>query len=240
MKTSSFLLNTALAGCLAVAGLSVPSAQARNDFRQFLLSDGSSLSAAVGLPGMHKKSGSFSGSYTSSDNTTGTFVETRTVSGAVTTDQIVYTQDTTALISTDTAVVTLNTDGSATLAFTHLGFGSTVPFTSTLAFAATSVTVNGTTKTFPGSYGVGTYTYASGAVGVLSTFVTSGPQGTVAATDLLGDTTGLTRELLSVQGCNGSITIKTIRVTEDGTLTTITVTLANSGGNGGGSHGHGH
>ena len=241
MKTSSLLRSAALVGCLSLTVLSAPSAQARNDFRQFLQPDGSSLSAAVGLPGMHNKSGSFSGSYTSSDGTTGTFVETRTVADSVTTDKIVYTQASTALTSTDTAVVTLNTDDSATLAFTHLGFGSTVPFTADFTFAATSVTLmDGTTKTFPGSYGVGTYKYASGATGTASTFVSAGPGGTTAATDLLSETTGLTRQLLSVEGDFHGITTKTITVTPAGDLTTATVTLTGAGKGHGGHDGHGH
>lgn len=121
------------------------------------------LTAACGLAATASaKTSTTSADYTLSGSFTetgysGTYVETHTVVGDVTTDTIVLTS-TAATTSTITTTTTTNTDGSKVVVFSDLAFGATVASVFTADLAAP---VSGS------AVGLGTFTLSGGTAGTL-------------------------------------------------------------------------
>ena len=167
-----------------------------------------------------------SGSFRLSDGTVGTYVDTLTVADNVSTDKVVYTATSASGTSTVTTVTTLNTDGSRLVVYTDLGFGATVPFTSTTTFAAcvtASASTGGHGNMTAGSIGTGTYTAADGTAGTLVSLLTRDGQDTILSTDYTSAAGVLTRELRLTSQGPGSLTIRTLSATAANVLTVTTL-----------------
>ena len=199
MKKTSFLLALALAGWM-----STPSAQAH-----------------------HSGSGSLSGTFTSSDGTTGTYVETKATVDLVTTDTITLTASD-ATVGSYTVTTTDNTDGTKTVVYADLALGATVP--TVLSLTLPAVTTSTTTETICGNasvslYATGSLTSVAGLLDTLNAFVTTAGGDTVASVDFSTTLIGLARELLVVSNNGSDKVITTIDVDLTGVATTTKLTL---------------
>ena len=201
MKKASFLLALALAGWMSTS-----SAQARH-------SGGG---------------GSTSGTFTSSDGTSGTYVETKTTADLVTTDTIALTSTDLTTTGSYTITTTVNSDGSKTVVYSDLALGATVPTVLTLTLPA--VTASTTTTTLCGDasvslYATGTLSSAASLLDTLTAFVTNAGGDTVASLDFSTTLIGLARELLVVSNNGPDKVITTIDVSLLGVATTTKLTL---------------
>ena len=176
--------------------------------------------------------GSLSGTFTSSDGTTGTYVETKTTVGDVTTDTIALTDTDTATTGSYTVTTTVNADGTRTVVYADLALGATVP--TVLSLTLPAVTTSTTTETICGNasvslYATGTLTSAAGLLDTLNAFVTLAGGDTVASLDFSTTLIGLARELFVVSNNGPSKVITTIDVSLAGVATTTKLTLTATG-----------
>ncbi len=184
--------------------------------------------------------GSLSGTFTSSDGTTGTYVEIKTTVDAVTTDTITLIASDTSSTGSYTTTTTVNADGSRTVVYADLAFGGTVPTVLSLTLPAViptaiaEATICGNASV--SLYATGSLTSVAGLLDTLSAFVTTAGGDTVASLDFSTTLIGLARELLVVSNNGSNKVITTIDVDLAGVATTTKLTL--TAGMSGHHHGH--
>ena len=155
-----------------------------------------------------------SGNFQTGDGSKGTYTETFTVSGAVTTDTVVYTLTSSAETSTVTTTTTANTDGTQTVEFSDLAFGATTAFTST---------TNYTPDSSGDAVGTGTFTAADGTTGTLTAVKVRAEHVNTTSFNFTNTAGALTRQVrLEERGGPGDL-LKVADVDVLGTLTTTTI-----------------
>ena len=155
-----------------------------------------------------------SGNFQTGDGRKGTYSETFTVSGSVTTDTVVYTLTSSAETSTVTTTTTANTDGTQTVEFSNLGFGATTAFAST-----TNYTLDGSGD----AVGTGTFTAADGTTGALTAVRVRAEHVSTTSFNFTSTAGALTRQVrLEARGGPGDL-LKVADVDVLGTLTTTTI-----------------
>ena len=150
------------------------------------------------------------GDFKFSDQSKGTFVETITISGAVSTDVTIYTRKSDNATSTDNKTTTTNADGSRLVTFSHNDFGATAQFTS-------SKTV--TPEKHGEAFGNGTFTNADGTSGVFTTLETR-VTGVEAISATYTTSTGVTQDLHVTERELRFTGVKAISLNPNGTVTT--------------------
>ncbi len=169
-----------------------------------------------------------SGTFRTSDGSKGNYTVTYSFSGATTTTTSVYTLLSSTQTSTDTTVTTNNLDGSRIVTFSHLGFGATVPFSSTTTYPTTIQTTAATVtspKGTSGAVGTGTYTAADGTSGTLVSLLTHGNQEVITSTEYTSAVGVRTRELRIENNGGTNQVIRTLTVDSANALTATALTL---------------
>ena len=193
-----------------------------------------STASAHGNGGGNGGGGGLSGTFTSSDGTTGTYVETKTTVGDVTTDTIALTDPAATTTGSYTVTTTVNSDGTRTVVYSDLALGATVPTVLTLTLPAVTAST-GTAETMicgnasVSLYATGTLTSVAGLLDTLNAFVTLAGGDTVASLDFSTTLIGLARELFVVSNNGPSKVITTIDVSLAGVATTTKLTLTATG-----------
>ena len=196
MKARSHLLAAALTGCLAAGNLvAVSSAVAQT------------------TTATTTRDRTTTGNYRSTDGTAGTYIETFSLAGKVSTDKIVYTPTGSTETITDLMVVTVNADGTKTSVTTQFALGATTPSTFTVAVSA---------QVHGAAAGTGTFTLADGTAGTLTALVYKAGPANLTSLDL-ASAAGLTRVLRSEERGNGGDSDTLVTVTPAGTLTSVTL-----------------
>ena len=155
-----------------------------------------------------------SGNFQTGDGSKGTYTETFTVSGAVTTDTVVYTLTSSAETSTVTTTTTVNTDGTQTVEFSDQAFGAATAFTST---------TNYTLDSSGDAAGTGTFAAADGTTGTLTALKVRGEHVSTTSLNFTSTAGALTRQVrLEARGGPGDL-LKVADVDVLGTLTTTTI-----------------
>ena len=159
--------------------------------------------------------GTAHGQFRSSDGTSGTYVETYVVTDATATDSITYTLADSTESRTENLVTTTNSDGTKTVDYDELDFGTATPFKSTTAY---TISKGGS------AVGTGIFIAANGTTGVLAAVVARNGQISITSTDFTSSAGTLTRQVKLEEKGDGVDVVKTLDVDAAGTLTTTNLT----------------